>query len=116
MRSARGSERRSDCVATAVTTISNGLSAARASAAGRRAWTKAWPPLGATAVLIAGWQAVVWSGWRPDYLLPGPVAVFARLGQDLRDPDMYAALLTTGTRAAVGFSLALVLRLFLGLA
>jgi NitT/TauT family transport system permease protein len=90
-----------------------GLSAGRLA---RRWWTKTWPPLGAAALLIGAWQLVVWSGWRPDYLLPGPVAVFGRLGQDLRDRDLYSALLTTGTRAAIGFSLALVIGLFLGLA
>ena len=82
----------------------------------RRWWAKTWPPLGAAAFLIGAWQVVVWSGWRPDYLLPGPVPVFGRLGQDLRNADLYSALLTTGTRAAVGFSLALVLGLVLGLA
>jgi NitT/TauT family transport system permease protein len=82
----------------------------------RRWWASAWPPVGAAAFLIGAWQVVVWSAWRPDYLLPGPVAVFGRLGQDLRDADLYSALLTTGTRAAVGFALALVLGLVLGLA
>ena len=82
----------------------------------QRLWKSIWPPLGATALLIGAWQAVVWSGWRPDYILPGPVAVFGRVGQDLRDPTFYSAMLTTGTRAAVGFSLALFLGLVLGLA
>jgi NitT/TauT family transport system permease protein len=82
----------------------------------QRLWKSVWPPLGATALLIGAWQAVVWSGWRPDYILPGPLAVFGRLGQDLRDPTFYSAMLTTGTRAAVGFSLALFLGLVLGLA
>ena len=25
----------------------------------------------------ASWQLVVWSGWRPEYVLPGPGEVFA---------------------------------------
>ena len=103
-------------MATEATPMSAGVTGARAGELVRRAWTKTWPPLGAAALLIGGWQLVVWSGWRPDYLLPGPMAVFARLGQDLRDPDLYSALLTTGMRAAVGFALALVLGLVLGLA
>ena len=43
-----------------------------------------WPKLAAVALGLAVWQAVVWSGWRPDYVLPGPLpvateAILARL-------------------------------------
>src|SRR5258708_14743438 len=33
-------------------------------------------------LMIAAWQIVVWSGWKPDYVLPGPGPVFQRLAQD----------------------------------
>jgi NitT/TauT family transport system permease protein len=79
-------------------------------------WTRAWPPLGAVALFIAAWQLVVAMGFWPDYLLPGPWAVGVRLSQDLRDPTLYSALLTTGTRATIGYSLAVVIGLGLGLA
>jgi NitT/TauT family transport system permease protein len=82
----------------------------------RRAWAKAWPPLGAIALFIFAWQIVVWLGLWPDYLLPGPAAVYTRLGQDLRDPALYSALMTTGTRAVLGYSLAVGVGLVLGLA
>jgi NitT/TauT family transport system permease protein len=81
-----------------------------------RAWAKAWPPLGAFALFVGAWQVVVWLGLWPDYILPGPVAVFVRLGQDLRDPTLYTALMTTGTRAVVGYSLAVAIGMALGLA
>jgi NitT/TauT family transport system permease protein len=79
-------------------------------------WNGTWPPLGAIALFVGAWQVVVWLGLRPDYILPGPVAVFSRLGQDLRDPTLYPALLTTGTRAVVGYSLAVAIGMGLGLA
>jgi NitT/TauT family transport system permease protein len=81
-----------------------------------RLWTKTWPPLGAVALFVGAWQAVVLMGLWPDYILPGPLPVFARLGQDLRDPTLYAALMTTGTRAVVGYSLAVAIGMALGLA
>jgi NitT/TauT family transport system permease protein len=82
----------------------------------RRTWAKTWPPLGAIALFVGAWQVVVWLALWPDYLLPGPAAVFSRLGQDLRDPALYSALLTTATRAVLGYSLAVVVGLVLGLA
>jgi NitT/TauT family transport system permease protein len=81
-----------------------------------RAWAKVWPPLGAVALFAAAWQVVVSLGLWPDYILPGPVAVFMRFGQDLRDPGLYTALMTTGTRATVGYSLAVAIGMALGLA
>ena len=35
------------------------------------------PGLGAVVLLLAVWQLVVWSGWKPDWVLPGPLAVSA---------------------------------------
>ena len=34
----------------------------------RRVWAGLWPKLAAAALLLAVWQAVVWSGWKPDYV------------------------------------------------
>ena len=45
-------------------------------------WAGLWPKLAAAALLLAVWQAVVWSGWKPDYVLPGPGPGFKRLAQD----------------------------------
>ena len=43
--------------------------------AGRRRlalWAASWPKLMATAICFFAWQLVVWTGWKPEYLLPGP--------------------------------------------
>jgi NitT/TauT family transport system permease protein len=79
-------------------------------------WKRAWPPLGAALLFLGAWQVVVWLGFWPDYLLPGPIPVLQRLGQDLADPTLYTALMITGTRALVGYSLAIVIGLAMGLA
>ena len=71
-----------------------------------RVWSAVSPALGAALIALAAWQLVVLSGWRPDYLLPGPKAVFGRLLQDGRQPGFYAAVGVTLQRALAGYSLA----------
>ena len=48
----------------------------------RRIWSATWPKLAAIAIGLALWQLVVWSGWKPTYLLPGPATVFHHLWED----------------------------------
>ncbi len=80
-----------------------------------RLWSWLWPKLAAVALFLAVWQIVVWSGWRPDYVLPGPIPVFQRLGQDLGQPDFYAGVAVTMRRAFVGYAIAVVIGSVLGL-
>ena len=80
----------------------------------RRVWSWLWPKLAALALFIAAWQLVVWSGWRPDYLLPGPVAVFQRLSEDLRQPAFYAGVAVTLRRALVGYAIAIAIGSVIG--
>ena len=65
--------------------------------------------LAAVVIALAVWQAVVLSGWRPDYLLPGPVPVLRRLAADLTQPVFYGAMAVTLERALWGFGLAIAL-------
>ena len=51
-----------------------------------RIWAHLWPKALAVGIFLAFWQVVVWTGWRPQYLLPGPVTVFQALFS-LRHPD-----------------------------
>src|SRR5205823_4086659 len=84
-------------------------------APGARAWSWLWPKLAAVALFFAVWQVVVWSGWRPDYVLPGPVPVFQRLGQDLAQPGFYNGVGATLRRALIGYSIAVLIGSALGL-
>jgi NitT/TauT family transport system permease protein len=81
-----------------------------------RLWSALWPPLTAVAVVLAAWQAVVLSGWKPSWVLPGPIDVIPRLVEDLLNDDLILAIGITMRRAAVGFALALVIGSLLGLA
>jgi sulfonate transport system permease protein len=66
-----------------------------------------WPKLLATAIFFLAWQLLVWSGWKPEYLLPGPADVLETLFDNL-DTLIPAAGTTLG-RAIQGFALAVVI-------
>jgi NitT/TauT family transport system permease protein len=85
---------------------------------GARVWSAVWPKLLAVAIAVGVWQAVAWSGWKPDYLLPGPGATFGRLWEEMLDPDgrLWRSLATTIRRGVFGFLIALVLGSLLGIA
>src|SRR5579859_7848141 len=80
-----------------------------------RAWSWLWPKVAAVALFFVVWQVVVWSGWKPDYVLPGPVPVFQRLGQDLAQPPFYVGVGATLRRALIGYSIAVLIGSALGL-
>ncbi len=72
-----------------------------------RLWSHLWPKVLAAGIFIGFWQIVVWSGWRPEYLLPGPAKVFWTLFDNF--DDLMDAAGTTLGRAAQGFGLAMVI-------
>ncbi len=76
-----------------------------------RAWSAAWPGLAAVAIGVFLWQCVVWSGWKPEYVLPSPFTVFADMGRG----ELYKGLAITMRRALVGFGLATFIGTTLGL-
>ncbi|MGH2768520.1 MAG: ABC transporter permease [Actinomycetota bacterium] len=56
------------------------------------------------------------SGWKPHYVLPGPVPVLHRLAEDLANGNILAAAAVTMRRAALGFGMALLLGSAVGIA
>ena len=80
----------------------------------RAVWLAVWPKAAAIGIGLAIWQLVVWSGWRPEYVLPPPATVFRRLGELIADGTVGSALVTTLERAAYGFALALALGVVVG--
>jgi NitT/TauT family transport system permease protein len=75
----------------------------------QRAAAALWPKVVAVTVLLAIWQLVVLSGWKPTYILPGPATVFASLWNQLQQPTLADAIGTTMGRALTGFALAAVI-------
>jgi sulfonate transport system permease protein len=81
---------------------------------GARAWTAGWPKVAAAALAILLWQLVVWSHWRPTYVLPGPRPVFSGLWHDARTAIFWKAIGITMRRAVIGFGLATAIGLVIG--
>jgi NitT/TauT family transport system permease protein len=79
-----------------------------------RLWAAAWPKVAATVLALAVWQAVVWSGWKDSFALPGPAVVLPRFWQEVADGTFVQALGTTLQRALTGFALAIVIGVVLG--
>ena len=74
--------------------------------------------LGVTPILllITLWQAIVSSGAAPVALLPSPLSVFARLGQQVLSPSFHHEIAATLLRLFAGFAIAVVLGVGIGLA
>jgi NitT/TauT family transport system permease protein len=81
-----------------------------------RIWVAAWPKLAAAVIGLGIWQVVVWSGWKPQFLLPGPGPVLGRLWHDLFFGDLATAIGTTMRRAGIGYLVAVVIGTALGVA
>jgi NitT/TauT family transport system permease protein len=73
-----------------------------------RLWSGLWPQLVAFALALVAWQVVVWSGWRPANVLPGPLPVFRSLFGDLSNGDFYIGVAITLQRAVLGYGIAVV--------
>lgn len=82
----------------------------------RRLWTAAWPKAAAVGIALALWQAVVASGWRPEFVLPPPTTVWEALVDQAEKGTLWTALGVTLRRAAVGFTMALIIGVVVGAA
>jgi sulfonate transport system permease protein len=81
-----------------------------------RIWRGTWPLLAAIGVVLAVWQILVLTGWKPHHVLPPPIEVGQRLVENLTDSSLLVAIGTTMRRIGVGFGLALVIGTLIGVA
>lgn len=81
-----------------------------------RLYRNVWPRVAALALAVGIWQLVVWTGWRPDYVLPPPGPVLSQLWEDLKGPELAQALAVTMSRAGAGFFLAVAIGTAIGVA
>ena len=81
-----------------------------------RVWASLWPKVAALVLALGIWQLIVWSGWKPSYTLPGPDTVLPRLWEELGKGVTWRAIGVTMRRAAIGFSLAIVVGVVIGIA
>ena len=82
----------------------------------RRVWAQLWPKAAAIVLAVGAWQLVVWSGWRDEYVLPGPGTVLGELADLSSDAVFWKAIRITMQRAAIGYALAVVIGSLVGLA
>jgi NitT/TauT family transport system permease protein len=82
--------------------------------AGRRLWPAVWPKVLAVAIFIGAWQVLVWSGWKPEYIIPSPFTVFRQFGHD--GGNLTRDVGVTMRRAAIGFGVSIVIGAAVGLA
>lgn len=74
-----------------------------------RLYSTLWPKLSAVALALVLWQIIVWSGWKPTYVLPGPTTVFAQLRELVVTGAFWHSVGITMRRAALGFAIALLI-------
>ena len=79
-----------------------------------RLWSAGWPKVAAIAIAIFLWQVVVWSGWKPKFALAPPADAFGELKDLAADGTLTKAISITMRRAAIGFGLALIIGVALG--
>ena len=80
----------------------------------RAIWSGLWPKLLAVVIFLGAWQIVVWTHWKPSYVLPGPVPTF-RTFFDSRS-QLRRAAVDTLSRGAIGFALAIAIGSVVGIA
>src|SRR6187397_2677599 len=81
----------------------------------RSLYDATWPKLAAVAIFVFAWQCVVWSGWRPEYVLPGPGSVARSLWTITEDGLVRRAVAITFQRAIIGFAASIAIGVALGL-
>ncbi|HVE46273.1 MAG TPA: hypothetical protein VNA57_05960, partial [Acidimicrobiales bacterium] len=79
-------------------------------------WSAVWPKLAALAIALGLWQAVVWSNWRPEYVLPAPATVLSHLWDLLGEGGFWKAVGVTMRRAISGYAIAVLIGSAIGLA
>jgi NitT/TauT family transport system permease protein len=75
----------------------------------RRSARPVWAPALGIATVLAVWQLVYLSGWKPSFVLPSPTTVLADLWTQAQHPVLWQAVWTTMGRALWGFGLALLI-------
>jgi len=82
----------------------------------RQVWSTVWPKVAAVVLALGLWQAVVWSGWKPRWVLRGPDQVLPTLFDLVGTASFWTAVSITMRRALTGYLLAMVIGSAIGIA
>ena len=80
-----------------------------------RFWSATWPKVVAIAIVLLLWQSVVWAHFRP-FVLKGPGEAFKALWNNITNGQLPPAVGVTLERALIGYSIALLIGIAIGLA
>ncbi len=81
-----------------------------------RLWAGTWPKLTAVGLFLAFWQLVVTLKLKPEYVLPSPRSALGEFAHQLTQATFWHATGITVTRGVIGFAIASVIGLALGVA
>jgi NitT/TauT family transport system permease protein len=81
-----------------------------------RLWRSLWPKALAVVIVLVTWHLVVASGWKSQFVLPGPGPVFAELRTEVTTAGFWNSILITMRRAVIGFAIAMVIGTGVGVA
>jgi NitT/TauT family transport system permease protein len=76
---------------------------------------KVLPPVTAVALVLVGWQLLVWGGVAPDYKLPAPSAVWEETRRAWLEGTLLDYIWTSVSRGLLGFLIALAIGTPIGL-
>lgn len=82
----------------------------------RSMWAWTWPKLVAIGLVIGVWQVLIWTDWKPDFVLQSPATVAQALWDDATGSRLWESIFNTMMRAVRGYALALVVGTLLGIA
>jgi len=82
----------------------------------RDAWHAVWPVLAALAAIVAVWQIAYVLELKPSYALPSPADTWSAFVSSVSDGTAGRAVSLSLQRAAVGFSMSVVLGVAIGIA
>jgi NitT/TauT family transport system permease protein len=68
-----------------------------------QAWSSVWPKVAAIGIAVAVWQIVVWTHWKPSYVLPGPGPTLRRFWVLLTNGLLFRESALTLRQGAIGF-------------
>jgi NitT/TauT family transport system permease protein len=85
----------------------------RSKPAGAKLWPSVWPKVLAVAIFLGAWQVLVWTHWKPEYVVPSPFTVLAQFPHDTG--SLSRAVEVTMRRAGIGFAVSILIGGVIGL-
>ena len=80
----------------------------------RKFWAALWPKVLAVVIFVGAWQVLVWSHWKPEFVIPSPFTVLRQFPHDAGDLTRDVGV--TMRRAGVGFGISILIGGLVGLA